>query len=88
MVRAPRHKVAGDYVLATGVTHTVREFAAACTAVGITEWEHLVQVDQEFLRPVETAQLCGDSTRARQVLGWGHTVDSDTLVQRMVDADR
>ncbi len=89
MVRAARHEVAGDYVLATGVTHTVREFAAAAfTAAGITEWEHLVQVDQEFLRPVETAQLCGDSTRARQVLGWGHSVDFDTLVQRMVDADR
>jgi len=54
MVRAARHTEPGDYVLATGTSHSVREFVdAAFAAVGITDWEHLVELDTDFRRPVE-----------------------------------
>jgi len=88
MVRAARHTEPGDYVLATGTNHSVREFVdAAFAAVGITDWEHLVELDANFLRPVETQDTRGDATRAKTVLGWTPTVGFDELVRRMVLAD-
>jgi len=88
MVRAARHTEPGDYVLATGTNHSVREFVdAAFAALGITDWEHLVELDTEFLRPVETQDTRGDATRAKTVLGWKPTVGFDELVRRMVLAD-
>ncbi len=88
MVRAARHTEPGDYVLATGTNHSVREFVgAAFAAVGITDWEHLVELDTDFLRPVETQDTRGDATRATTVLGWTRTVGFDEIVRRMVLAD-
>lgn len=88
MVRAARHTEAGDYVFATGTTHSVREFVdAAFNAMGITDWEHLVEFDTDFLRPVETQDTRGDATRAKTVLGWKPTVGFVELVRRMVLAD-
>ena len=88
MVRAARADAARDYVVATGVAHSVRDFvAAAFTRAGIADWQDLVVVDPEFVRPVDPTQLAGDSTRARTLLGWEPTVDFDELVGRMVDAD-
>lgn len=88
MVRAARHTEPGDYVLATGTNNSVREFVeAAFAAVGITDWEHLVEVDTDFLRPVETQDTRGDATRATTVLGWTPTVGFDEIVRRMVLAD-
>jgi GDPmannose 4,6-dehydratase len=88
MVRAVRHDQAQDYVLATGVPHTVRDFVdAAFARVGIDDWSTLVRVDPEFVRPVEIDLLLGDATRAREALGWAPTVDFAELVGRMVDVD-
>jgi GDPmannose 4,6-dehydratase len=88
MVRAARHTEPGDYVLATGTNHSVREFVdAAFAAVGIIDWEHLVEVDTDFLRPVETQDTRGDASRATTVLGWTRTVGFDEIVRRMVLAD-
>jgi len=88
MVRAARHTEAGDYVFATGTTHSVREFVdAAFAAVGITDWERWVELDTGFLRPVETQDTRGDATRAMTVLGWTPTVEFAELVRRMVLAD-
>jgi len=88
MVRAARHETPADYVIATGVAHSVREFVGAAFAhVGIDEWDHLVAVDPSFLRPAEAAELVGDATRARERLGWSPTVGFDELVARMVEAD-
>ena len=88
MLRAARHTCAGDYVVATGEAHSVREFVAAAFArAGVTDWEDRVRIDQAFVRPVDAVQQVGDATRARTELGWSPTVAFDELVGRMVDAD-
>jgi GDPmannose 4,6-dehydratase len=76
-----------DYVISTGETHTVREFAEIAFAhVGLDYHEYVVQ-DERFMRPAEVDLLIGDPTKARQTLGWQPSFDFPTLVQRMVDAD-
>jgi len=89
MVRAIRHEIAGDYVVATGQTHTVAEFAqAALNRAGFMEdWRDHVEVDPEFFRPVEAPTLVGDAGKARRELGWGPTVRFEEIVGRMVDHD-
>ena len=77
----------GDYVVATGRTHSVREFCeVAFDHVGLDYKEHVV-TDERFMRPAEVDLLVGDPTRAREVLGWKPDVDFPTLVRMMVDAD-
>jgi GDPmannose 4,6-dehydratase len=88
MVRAARADVARDYVVATGVARSVRDFvAAAFRRAGIDDWESYVVVDQDFVRPADPTELTGDATLARTALGWVPTVDFDEVVGRMVDAD-
>jgi GDPmannose 4,6-dehydratase len=88
MVRAARADQPADYVVATGVGHTVRDFvAAAFTAAGIDDWEPLVRTDPALVRPADPADLVGDATRARTRLGWAPTVTFEELVRRMVAAD-
>jgi GDPmannose 4,6-dehydratase len=88
MVRAGAHDVAQDYVIATGVAHSVREFVAAAFArAGIHDWQDLVEVDPALVRPADPTDQCGDATRARTVLGWEPTVTFEELVGRMVDVD-
>ena len=88
MVRAMRHTVPDDYVVATGESHTVRDFvAAAFTRAGVEGWEGLVEVDPALLRPADPSLLVGDATRAREVLGWTPTVTFAEVVARMVDAE-
>ncbi|KQQ22801.1 GDP-mannose 4,6 dehydratase [Rathayibacter sp. Leaf299] len=88
LVRASRADEAGDYVIATGVSHSVREFvAAAFAAAGIDDWEHLVVLDPRFARPVDAPEMRGDASRARSVLGWQPTVAFEEIVARMVAHD-
>lgn len=88
LVRAARHETAADYVVATGRSHSVREFvAAAFTAAGIPDWEPYVRIDAAFLRPVDAVELVGDATRARTELGWEPTVGFEELIAKMVAAD-
>jgi GDPmannose 4,6-dehydratase len=76
-----------DYVVATGVDHSVREFAeAAFDHVGLN-WRKHVKVDKEYYRPAEVHHLLGDPSRARAELGWRPRVDFHSLVKMMVDAD-
>ncbi len=77
-----------DYVIATGESHSVAEFAqAAFRRVGIEDWERYVVVDQQFMRPAEVDYLLGDATKARRQLGWQPRVTFEDLVAMMVDAD-
>ncbi len=77
-----------DYVLATGVTHSIRDLLdIAFHHVGIDDWEPLVTQDPRFMRPAEVDELIGDATKARTVLGWAPTTAFDELVTSMVDAD-
>jgi len=77
----------GDYVVATGETHSVREFCEiAFGHVGL-DWQDYVRVDERHIRPAEVDLLIGDPTRAHQVLGWKPEVSFEDLVCMMVDAD-
>ena len=77
-----------DYVIATGKEHTIREFLdAAFTAVDIKDWEKYVLQDERYMRPAEVAVLCGDSTKAREKLGWTPTTPFEEMVRRMVKND-
>ena len=77
----------GDYVVATGVSHSVRDLVqTAFDHVGL-DWQQHVKIDPSFLRPAEVDHLIGDSTKARTELGWQPAVDFEGLVTRMVDAD-
>jgi len=89
MVRAVRHEVAGDYVVATGQAHTVAEFAeAALRRAGLGDsWRDHVELDAELLRPAEAPDLVGDARKARLELGWEPTVRFEEVVGRMVDHD-
>jgi len=76
-----------DFVLATGETHSVREFVElAFSSVGL-DWRKHVEVDAQFLRPAEVDYLRGDAGKARHKLGWKPTVDFRQLVEMMVKAD-
>ena len=77
-----------DYVIATGKEHTIREFLdAAFAAVDITDWKKYVLQDERYMRPAEVAVLCGDSTKAKEKLGWTPTTPFEEMVRRMVKND-
>jgi GDPmannose 4,6-dehydratase len=76
-----------DYVIATGVSHSVRELIEiAFGRVGL-DWHRFVKVDAALLRPAEVDHLLGDASKARKSLGWAPQVDFRQLVEMMVDAD-
>ena len=76
-----------DYVISTGVTHTVKRLVeVAFTHAGL-DWQKYVKIDQRFIRPAEVDLLIGDPGKAKKTLGWEPTVDFAALVRMMVDAD-
>ncbi|HMD52865.1 MAG TPA: GDP-mannose 4,6-dehydratase [Solirubrobacteraceae bacterium] len=77
----------GDYVLASGVAHTVAEFATAAFACVGLEADRYVRVDASLVRPAEGTPSVGDPTRAREQLGWEPQVSFEGLVERMIRAD-
>jgi len=77
----------GDYVIATGQSHSVREFLEAAAAILNMDWTRHVQLDPRYLRPTEVDHLLGDSTKARKELGWSPKVEFPQLVQMMVEHD-
>jgi GDPmannose 4,6-dehydratase len=76
-----------DYVIATGETHSVREFVEIAFGRAGLDWRKYVEVDPKFFRPVEVDQLVGDARKADRVLGWRPRTTFQELVQGMVDAD-
>ncbi len=76
-----------DYVLATGETHSVREWVDKSFAVAGLDYKDYVVVDPRFVRPAEVDLLIGDSGKARKQLGWNPTVTFDELIEIMVEAD-
>jgi GDPmannose 4,6-dehydratase len=82
-----QHDRPGDYVVATGEAHSVREFCeAAFGHVGL-DWEKFVTIDPRYVRPAEVNFLLGDPSVAERELGWRAQVRFDELVKIMVDAD-
>jgi GDPmannose 4,6-dehydratase len=77
-----------DYVLATGETHSVREFLDEAFGYAGLEWSEYVRIDPRYFRPAEVDLLVGDYSKARTKLGWEPTVRFAELVRMMVDHDR
>jgi len=78
---------ADDYVVATGQTHSVRQFCEVAFGVVDLDYREFVVVDERFIRPAEVDLLVGDFTKARKVLGWEPKVAFEGLVEMMVEAD-
>ncbi len=82
-----QQKEPDDYVVATGRTHSVGEFAELAFREAGLDWKKYVVVDQKFIRPAEVNLLLGDASKARRVLGWEPEVTFEELVRMMVRED-
>jgi len=87
MWRMLQHTEPDDYVLATGESHSVREFLDEAFSHAGLEWKRFVEIDPRYFRPTEVDELVGDASKARRVLGWQPKVGFKELVRMMVDAD-
>ena len=77
-----------DYVVATGKCHTIRKFLDySFQHIGITHWDKYVKQNPRFMRPAEVDVLRGDSTKAREELGWTPKTTFEEMVSRMVAND-
>lgn len=76
-----------DYVVATGATHTVREFCERAFGKADLDYSDYVKIDEKFYRPAEVDRLTGDSSKARRALGWEPRYSFEELVDEMVRAD-
>ena len=77
-----------DFILATGKSHTLREFVStAFKSVGIENWEEFLIIDLALVRPADVISVVGDSSKAREILKWSPTVSFESMVKRMVDFD-
>jgi GDPmannose 4,6-dehydratase len=84
MLQQPK---ADDFVIATGESHTVREFLDLAFERAGLDWHRYVEVDPRYYRPAEVDHLRGDASKAERILGWKPTVQFPELVALMVDAD-
>jgi GDPmannose 4,6-dehydratase len=88
MVRALRQPTPDDYVVATGVSHSIADFVElAFRAAGLPDWRALVDVDASAARPTDAAEQRGDPAKAQEVLGWRPSLDLVGVVAAMVEAD-
>jgi GDPmannose 4,6-dehydratase len=76
-----------DFVIGTGVTHTVQELVECAFGAAGLDWREHVVTDAAFIRPAEVDQLCADASRAKDELGWEPKIGFEELVAMMVDAD-
>jgi GDPmannose 4,6-dehydratase len=87
MWRILQHDEADDFVLASGETHSVREFAEAAFSHVDLDWKEFVRHDPRYERPAEVDLLMGDASKAKKILNWEPKVRFHELVRIMVDAD-
>jgi len=87
MVMMLQQEKPDDFVIATGESHTVREFVERAFGRAGLDWQKYVEIDQRYYRPTEVEHLRGDASKARQILGWQPRTRFDELVDIMVDAD-
>ena len=76
-----------DYVIATGISHSVRDLVQIAFAHAGLDWQKYVRIDPQLMRPAEVDHLIGDASKAKRELGWTPSVDFKGLVEMMVDAD-
>jgi GDPmannose 4,6-dehydratase len=79
--------VPDDYVIATGLSHSVRDLIEIAFAHVGLDWQKYIRLDPKLIRPAEVERLIGDSSKAQRQLGWKPTVDFERLIKMMVDAD-
>lgn len=79
--------VPDDYVIATGVTRSVKEFVEIAFGIVDLDWQKYVEIDNNLFRPAEVHVLCGDATKAKTKLGWEPEVSLEKLVDMMVKID-
>jgi GDPmannose 4,6-dehydratase len=78
----------GDYVISTGVQHSITDLLnIGFNHVGIVDWKKYIESDPRFKRPAELDSLCGDSSKAKKILGWEPKTNFETLIKDMVDVD-
>lgn len=77
----------GDYVIATGEMHSVREFVEVAFRLVGLDWKDYVEIDPRYFRPTEVEELRGDASRAERVLGWWSTTTFDGLARLMLESD-
>jgi GDPmannose 4,6-dehydratase len=82
-----QHDEPDDFVIATGESHTVREFCEVAFGHAGLEWDRYVDIDTNYRRPAEVDDLLGDASKAERVLGWRASIRFDELAKRMVEAD-
>jgi GDPmannose 4,6-dehydratase len=87
MWRMLQHDKPDEFVVATGEMHTVREFVELAFSLVGLDWEDHVAIDPRYFRPTEVEELCGDATKAREVLGWEPRTTFPELVRIMLAAD-
>jgi GDPmannose 4,6-dehydratase len=87
MWRMLQHDEPDDFVLASGETHSVREFLEVAFTYAGVDWEEHVEIDPKYFRPSEVDVLLGDPSKAQEKLGWAATVGFDELTRMMVDSD-
>jgi GDPmannose 4,6-dehydratase len=76
-----------DYVIATGISHSVRQFLEQAFVLAGLDYKNFLQSDMDFFRPSEINVLCGNASKAKTLLGWQPTVDFAQLVEEMVKSD-
>lgn len=82
-----QHSRADDYVLATGVSHSIEDFLEAAFRSVDLDWKQYVKQDERYMRPAEVSQLVGDASKAESQLGWKSTCTLDKIVNAMVQSD-
>jgi GDPmannose 4,6-dehydratase len=82
-----QQRQADDYVISTGISHSVRNLVETAFGHVDLDWQKHVRLDPALIRPAEVDQLIGDASKARKELGWAPSVNFQTLVKMMVDAD-
>lgn len=88
MISILDHESPDDFILATGKSHTLREFVStAFQTVGIENWEEFLTIDSTLVRPADVISVVGDSSKAREILKWSPTVFFESMVKKMVDFD-
>ncbi len=82
-----QQKTPDDFVIATGETHSVKEFLMEAAALAGLDWKKILKVNDRYLRPNEVEYLCGDASKAKRLLGWKPTTTFKELVKIMVEHD-
>ena len=88
MISILSHDSPDDFILATGVSRTLKDFiACAFSAVGIENWEEFVSIDESLIRPADVISVVGDSTKAHSIIGWSPSTNFESMINQMVAHD-